>query len=65
MDEGRKLSLITDRTYQKNQLRLEKWVSASINKVDQFTYEKQVNSVKKKLQLKNEEQLIRDTDGDR
>lgn len=65
MEEGRKLSLITDRTYQKNALRLEKWVNSSFNKVDSYSQEKRVNSVKKKYQHKTEDQLINDTYDDR
>ena len=44
MDEGKKLSLITDRTYKNNVLRLERWVSSSKNKVEQFSQERHANS---------------------
>ena len=34
MDEGRKDALITERTYQINKVRLEKWVNSSQNRVN-------------------------------
>ena len=55
MEDARKLSLITDRTIKTNLLRLERWVTASNNKVDQFTNEKHSNSVKKKAPQKTED----------
>jgi hypothetical protein len=61
MDEGRKLQLITDRTYQKNQLRLERWVTTSKNKVDEFSQERHANSAKKRSYYKTEDELINDT----
>jgi hypothetical protein len=34
MDEGRKLNLITERTYDINRMKLEKWVTSSYNKIN-------------------------------
>lgn len=63
MEDGRKLQLITDRTYQKNQLRLERWVTTSKNKVDEFSQERErhANSAKKRQNHKTEDELINDT----
>jgi hypothetical protein len=65
LEENRKLSLITDRTYQRNQLRLEKWVNSSYNKVEHFSNPNEMNSLKKKLPYQTEDQLINDMDDNR
>jgi len=35
MDEGRRDNFITDRTYEINRAKLEKWVGASYNKIEE------------------------------
>jgi len=52
MDEGRRDNLITERTYEINRKRLEKWVNASYNKIEDN--QRHRSSRKPKIQTKDE-----------
>ena len=52
MDEGRRDNLITERTYEINRKRLEKWVNASYNKIEDN--QRQRSSRKPKIQTNKE-----------
>ena len=52
MDEGRRDNLITERTYEINRKRLEKWVYASYNKIEDN--QRQRSSRKPKIHTKDE-----------
>lgn len=66
MAEGRKDNLITERTYEINQRRLEKWVTTSYNRIDERRVPSDSGSVgRKRRPHQNQEELIRATNDDR
>lgn len=50
MEEGRRDNLITERTYEINRRRLEKWVSSSYNKIDESRNTKSARKIKVQTQ---------------
>lgn len=46
MEEGRRDNLITERTYEINKRKLEKWVSSSYNKIEDNQQQKSAKKTK-------------------
>jgi len=73
MEEGRKLALITERTYHLNQRRLEKWVTASYNRIDErialknraLGIDEDAGSASRKEKMKTGEELLKETNEER
>jgi hypothetical protein len=61
IEEGRRDNLITERTYEINRRRLEKWVSSSYNKIDESRNTKSA----KKIKVQTQEELLQATQEER
>jgi|TARA_B110000285_G_C15131869_1_gene624154 hypothetical protein len=61
MEEGRRDNLITERTYEINRRKLEKWVSSSYNKIEDNQHQKSA----KKPRIQTQEELLQATQDDR
>ena len=73
MEEGRKFALITERTYQINQNRLEKWVTSSYNRINErvalknkaLGVEEDAGSASRKQKIKTGDELLLETNHER
>lgn len=73
MEEGRKFALISERTYQVNQGRLEKWVTSSYNRINEraalkskaLGVEEDAGSASRKQRIKTADELLSETNQER